>query len=405
MMFISEDINKQVTNSSLGCVCVFNIGGPHGKVAMSFGNSTVDRGLRTGAQMPDWVPAGACHYLAHTEGGQSIRTLARAAGVHASTVLRQVRRIEMRRDDPLVDTALSALAVALYAPVSTPVPTPGEAVPGTPELARESCRVLRRLCETGAVLAVAEKMEKAVVVRDTGADGAGARTAVVARAIAQAMALQDWISCSSLARISRYRITAAGRAALAQMLAAAENRAIQHQQYGFDEARADFSGAFGTDAADAATTTKKSRQARYIATESPLCALARRKDRDGNPFLDADLVQSGERLREDFELAQMGPRVTRNWDQLLTGGTENGSGAGGPQASHMASDRMARALGDLGPGLSDVALRCCCYLEGLEVAEKRMGWSARSGKIVLRIALQRLQQHYTSLSGRDQMIG
>ena len=41
-----------------------------------------------------------------------------------------------------------------------------------------------------------------------------------------------------------------------------------------------------------------------------------------------------------------------------------------------------------------MVLRCCCYLEGLEVAEKRMGWSARSGKIVLRIALMRLRRHY-----------
>ena len=54
------------------------------------------------------------------------------------------------------------------------------------------------------------------------------------------------------------------------------------------------------------------------------------------------------------------------------------------------------ALADLGPGLGDMVLRCGCYLEGLEVTEKRMGWSARSGKIVLRIALQRLRRQVES---------
>lgn len=370
---------------------------------------------RVDAPVPDWVPVEACRYLAHTEAGRSIRNLARLAGVHASTVLRQVRRIEMRRDDPLVDLALTALATACFAPAPgcgaggnkkepeamTQADDQIVNLPDSATMARESCRVLRRLCESGAVLAVAEQMEKAVVVRDSGPDRAGARTAVVARAIAQAMALQDWISCSASGsasgRISRYRITAAGRAALGQMLAETENRASSQRQTGFADAPTGFVAGSGS--------PERSRRSRYNAAESPICALARRKDRDGKPFLDGDLVQAGERLREDFELAQMGPRVTQNWDHFLTSGAGAGSGAGGPEVSAMARERMARALSDLGQGLGDVALRCCCYLEGLEVAEKRMGWSARSGKIVLRIALQRLRQHYASLSGPDQMIG
>ncbi len=66
--------------------------------------------------------------------------------------------------------------------------------------------------------------------------------------------------------------------------------------------------------------------------------------------------------------------------------------------SQAARDRLAMALGALGPGLGDVALRCCCFLEGLEAAEQRMGWSARSGKIVLRIALMQLKLHYDANS-------
>ena len=107
-------------------------------------------------------------------------------------------------------------------------------------------------------------------------------------------------------------------------------------------------------------------------------------------------------------MAQMGPRITQNWDRFLTGGRSGGlqqdGGIGeGPRA---ARERVAAALKDLGPGLGDIAMRCCCFLEGMETAEKRMGWSARSGKIVLRIALQRLKLHYEEThGGMSPMIG
>lgn len=58
--------------------------------------------------IPDWLPDVAVTYLAHTSAGMPIRALARVKGCHASTVLRQVRRVEAWRDDPLVDEALDA---------------------------------------------------------------------------------------------------------------------------------------------------------------------------------------------------------------------------------------------------------------------------------------------------------
>jgi hypothetical protein len=92
----------------------------------------------------------------------------------------------------------------------------------------------------------------------------------------------------------------------------------------------------------------------------------------------------------------MGPRVTQNWDKFLTAGSDRGtSGTRGPaEGPTDARARVAKAMEALGPGLSDIVFRICCFLEGLETAEKRLGWSARSGKVVLKIALERLAVHY-----------
>jgi hypothetical protein len=367
-------------------------------------------------ELPDWVPSAAQVYLAHTETGLPIRALARAAGCHASTILRQIRRVETRRDDPLVDAALRSLGQVHFAIHCSPKPARNKEIPDmsfqsrvepvgpkgtTPDdktLMAEAARVLRRLCETGAVLAVATDMEKAVIVRD-GAAGATKRTGVVDRSIAEAMALKDWISPKSTGRITRYVITQAGRTALDELLGGQD----ETPEKGFAEAAADFAGQHRSwgekDVED--EETGRPRRVRYNLAESPLTALARRRDKDGSHFLSDDLVTVGERLREDFELAQMGVRTTQNWDKFLTAGTSvsatSGGGIGrGPDAARR---RVASAMAELGPGLSDVVLRCCCYLEGLETAEKRLGWSARSGKIVLRIALMRLKRHYDETIG------
>lgn len=337
-----------------------------------------------------------------------MRELARSAGCHASTIMRQIRRIETRRDDPLVDAALKCLG-AVRKPTGPgknssnghlPMVDPHlKSVPDEATLKQEAMRILPRLCETGAVLAIAADMEKAVVVRDT-ASGGSTRTAVVDAGVAQAMALKDWIAPANAGRIIRYHITTAGRSALTRMIEAG-GKTLRGQQ-GFAEAQSGFDGPASDwqDDAEQPDTGRRQRM-RYSLAESPLIALSRRRDKTGRPFLNDALVHAGEHLREDFELAQMGTRVTQNWQGFLTAGTQAGSGiASGPSDhAHAAQARVTTALSYLGPGLSDVALRCCCYLKGLETTEKRLGWSARSGKIVLRIALMRLKRHYDETIG------
>lgn len=270
------------------------------------------------------------------------------------------------------------------------------ALPDDATLAREAMRILRRLCETGAVLAVAADLDKAVVVRDT-SQGGSTRTAVVEASVAQAMALKSWIAPANSGRIIRYHITAAGRSALGEFFERFGMKPAP--KGGFAEAAEPFhfDGLQESKAEDEQETAR----ARFAIGESPLAALARRRDKDGKPFLPEALVHAGERLREDFELAQMDSNIAQNWDHFLTAGTQGGT-AGRSHTGNGASAARARvkaALDDLGAGLSDVVLRCCCYLEGLEAAEKRLGWSARSGKVVLRIALMRLKRHYDETVG------
>lgn len=365
--------------------------------------------------VPDWVPDEARRYLAHTALGRSLRELGRSDALHPSTVLRQVRKIETRRDDPLVDRVLDRLAnlflpearlpaeeeIALMQANCTTGPktqTMPKPMMNKAKFEREAVQALRRLCESGAILAVAQDMEKAVVVRE--AAGATTRTATVDPQIVEAMALKAWIGCDAPGRISRYHVTAAGRAALNQLLAAQENRAT-----GFAEAQVGFADPHlgeGLDDPECGAMQK------FSAADSPLFALARRRDRDGSPFLSPEQVAAGERLREDFELAQLGGLSPEDWLGFLAGEITRLRPADGVDAPlpRAARRRVEAALADLGEGLADVALRCCCFLEGLERTEKRLGWSARSGKIVLRIALTRLGEYYRSQGGgQGPMIG
>ena len=376
-----------------------SVGDPAGRVAGVPARIPGDVAAGAPRAWPVWVPPQVRSYLAHTEGGASIRAIARASGCHASTILRQVRRTEGRRDDPLIDRGLSRLGRWAAAQKSVaPDPAFGgrtamsshpdmRTMPDDDALAAEARRILGRLAEPGATLAVARDMEKAVVVRDA-ADGRTLRTGVVDRTVAEALALKDWIVCAEDGRVARYRITAAGRAALKRLAAeaAGDPDAFAGQHRDWDEREV----GDGDDR----------RRVRVNAAESPLTLLARRKDTDGRPFLTPAMVAAGERLREDFELAQMGPRVTQNWDRFLTGGDRGGfTGRGPVSGPDAARGRVTRALADLGPGLGDVALRTCCFLEGMETVERRLGWSARSGKVVLRIALERLAKHYDSTEG------
>lgn len=131
----------------------------------------------------------------------------------------------------------------------------------------------------------------------------------------------------------------------------------------------------------------RSRSATVNLAESPLTWLHARGHISDRQF------DAGERLRADWERAQLAPSITMRWDPVRV----SGGGGGNLTASERqaaARERFHAAVDHAGADLADVLWRVVCAGEGLPDAERALGWPARSGKLVLRIALDRLAGFY-----------
>jgi len=106
--------------------------------------------------------------------------------------------------------------------------------------------------------------------------------------------------------------------------------------------------------------------------------------------------EAGERLRADWERAQLSPRVTMSWSAAPVVRGKGGSGSQpdltGAQID--ARDRFNAAVDKAGPGLADILWRVVCAGEGMRDAETALGWPARAGKLVLTFALDRVADFY-----------
>lgn len=130
--------------------------------------------------------------------------------------------------------------------------------------------------------------------------------------------------------------------------------------------------------------------------ESPLAQLARRKNRNGKPFLTEKEYLAGERLRADYTRGQIMPRLSANWEAPVSSSARGGGDrfADLNDAALAARIRVDNALDAIGPELAGPLVDVCCFLKGIEQVEAERGWPARSAKLIIKTALAALSRHY-----------
>ena len=243
------------------------------------------------------------------------------------------------------------------------------------ELKREARRVLRKLLG-GARLERGDDGRYAIVARAQGPRHAKTK---IAAPLADAMRAKGWLAPLQVDN-SVLILSDAGEGWYARSAAPLDPFAAQHQLRR-TQTIVDAQGR------EQAVTVN--------AAESPLTWMHQRG-------IVSDMqCQAGERLRRDFTLAQLSPRLGVDLSApVVLGRRAAGPDSGLPDMVLAAKQRFAHAMRAAGPGLSDILFDVCCHLSGLEQSERVRGWPRASAKVVLRIALDRLAGHYGMICGR-----
>ena len=141
---------------------------------------------------------------------------------------------------------------------------------------------------------------------------------------------------------------------------------------------------------DCAAPEGRGRQVTVNQAESPLGWLHARG------LINDRQLLAGETLRADFERSGLAPRVTMRWDASPPDGSPRTlrSHDAATVAQIDARRRFDAAMAHVGSGLGDICWRVICAGEGMAGAERGLGWPARSGRLVLTLALDRLAAHY-----------
>ena len=239
------------------------------------------------------------------------------------------------------------------------------------ELAREARKILRKLL-AGAHLQRGEDGRYGVVARARASRNAKTK---IDASLAAVMRAKGWLAADG-GDGARLVLTAAGEGWYARALAGSDPFAAQHQVRRIRT-----------------ICDEQGREHRVTvnAAESPLLWMCQRK------LIGEVQCQAGERLRRDFTLAQLSPRLGVDLSAPVVFGSRAQKPDHLSDTVLVAKQRFAAAMRAAGPGLADVLFDVCCHLSGLEESERVRGWPRASAKVVLKIALDRLAQHYGML--------
>lgn len=234
------------------------------------------------------------------------------------------------------------------------------------EVECEAKKLFRSLCQPGAALM--RENRKSFVLKAVTATPARVPVALV-----QAFARRDWIRPQAR-HPGAYELSDAGRGWYIRGLNPENPFAAQHRLPG------------------SRRIALRNGEQRLVAVndaESPITRLF------ALGAIGPNQLAAAEKLRRDFTLAQMMPRLTADWSAPAANGPRGRKSSQHISDSVLAAkQRFSSALSAVGPRLSDLLFDVCCHLKGIEEAEIARAWPRRSGKVMLGFALERLAQHY-----------
>jgi hypothetical protein len=130
------------------------------------------------------------------------------------------------------------------------------------------------------------------------------------------------------------------------------------------------------------------------ASLSAVDLLSQRKDGAGRPWIGPAAQLAGNRFTADLTMAGMLPKVTMDWTRGARIDGRGGATLNPAESAVAARKRVNAALDAVGPDLAGLLIDVCGFDKGLETLERERNWPVRSGKVVVRLALNGLARHY-----------